>query len=170
MVNNQINTANQVGNNAVANQKNILKIKNFDKTMEIGEVFSLDKIKEEKKSNFLEKFEKIKSEAVKNELENIFEKINAQSDKIGDKVYLKDFIEYKKLVKEFLQVATSNSHQFTNENFLDRRGRHRSYSLVKTIDRELDTLTREFIGGHIDHMGVLKKMDEIRGMLLDIMM
>ena len=127
-------------------------------------------IKEASRSEFLEKFEKIKSENVKEELENIFGKITEQADKIGEKMYLKDILEYKKLVKEFLNVATQNSHQFQNQNFLDRRGRHRNYSIVKTVDRELDTLTREFINGQIDHMGVLKKIDDIRGMLLDIMM
>ena len=127
-------------------------------------------IKEASRSDFLEKFEKIKSENVKEELENIFGKITEQADKIGEKMYLKDILEYKKLVKELLNVATQNSHQFQNQNFLDRRGRHRNYSIVKTVDRELDTLTREFINGQIDHMGVLKKIDDIRGMLLDIMM
>ena len=127
-------------------------------------------LKEASRSEFLEKFEKIKSENVKEELENIFGKITEQADKIGEKMYLKDILEYKKLVKEFLHVATQNSHQFQNQNFLDRRGRHRNYSIVKTVDRELDTLTREFINGQIDHMGVLKKIDDIRGMLLDIMM
>ena len=127
-------------------------------------------IKEASRSEFLEKFEKIKSENVKEELENIFGKITEQADKIGEKMYLKDILEYKKLVKEFLNVATQNSHQFQNQNFLDRRGRHRNYSIVKTVDRELDTLSREFINGQIDHMGVLKKIDDIRGMLLDIMM
>ncbi|MDK2804023.1 MAG: uncharacterized protein PWR23_1027 [Peptostreptococcaceae bacterium] len=127
-------------------------------------------IKEASRSEFLEKFEKIKSENVKEELENIFGKITEQADKIGEKMYLKDILEYKKLVKEFLNVATQNSHQFQNQNFLDRRGRHRNYSIVKIVDRELDTLTREFINGQIDHMGVLKKIDDIRGMLLDIMM
>ena len=127
-------------------------------------------IKEASRSEFLEKFEKIKSENVKEELENIFGKITEQADKIGEKMYLKDILEYKKLVKEFLNVATQNSHQFQNQNFLDRRGRHRNYSIVKTVDRELDTLTREFINGQIDHMGVLKKIDDISGMLLDIMM
>ena len=76
-------------------------------------------IKEASRSEFLEKFEKIKSENVKEELENIFGKITEQADKIGEKMYLKDILEYKKLVKEFLNVATQNSHQFQNQNFLD---------------------------------------------------
>lgn len=135
-----------------------------------AEGLSKKALKENARSEFLQKFEKVKSEHVREELENLFTKITEQADKIGEKMYLRDILEYKKLVKEFLNVATSNSHQFQNQNFLDRRGRHRNYSVVKTIDRELDTLTREFINGQIDHMGVLKKIDDIRGMLLDIMM
>lgn len=164
---------NQVGNqgNISSIQKNNNNVKNI-KNLKAGELTALEKLspKEKSRTQFLEKFEKIKSESVKEELEKIFDKITAQSDKIGEKVYLKDILEYKKLVKEFLNVATSNSHQFSNENFLDRKGRFRNYSTVKTIDRELETLTKDFINGQIDHMGVLKKMDDIRGMLLDIMM
>ena len=152
---------NQVGNqgNISSIQKNTNNVKNI-KNLKAGELAALEKLspKEKSRTQFLEKFEKI------------FDKITAQSDKIGEKVYLKDILEYKKLVKEFLNVATSNSHQFSNENFLDRKGRFRNYSTVKTIDRELETLTKDFINGQIDHMGVLKKMDDIRGMLLDIMM
>jgi hypothetical protein len=163
---------NQVNNNAISQvQKNTNILKSL-KIGEVEELQNLDKINPKKKSRteFMEKFDKIKSESVKEELENIFEKITVQSDKIGDKVYLKDILEYKKLVKEFLNVATQNSHQFSNENFLDRKGRYRNYSIVKTVDRELESLTKDFINGQIDHMGILKKMDDIRGMLLDIMM
>ena len=135
---------NQVGNqgNITSIQKNNNNVKNI-KNLKPGELAALEKLspKEKSRTQFLEKFEKIKSESVKEEL-----------------------------VKEFLNVATSNSHQFSNENFLDRKGRFRNYSTVKTIDRELETLTKDFINGQIDHMGVLKKMDDIRGMLLDIMM
>lgn len=126
--------------------------------------------KEASRTEFLDKFEKIKSEKVKEELQQIFDKITVQSDKIGEKIYLNDLIEYKKLVREFLDVAVKNSHQFMNENFLDRCGRHRVYSTVKKVDRELDGITTDFINNQLDHVGLLKKMDDIKGILLDIMM
>lgn|GEM_PF-25170 len=167
-INNQINIQ-QNASSSVMKNPNTLKKAKFGALDEIDKTNALSP-KQKSRTEFLEKFDKIKSESVKEELESIFEKITAQSDKIGEKVYLKDILEYKKLVKEFLNVATSNSHQFNNENFLDRKGRYRNYSTVKTVDRELETLTKDFINGQIDHMGVLKKMDDIRGMLLDIMM
>lgn len=123
-----------------------------------------------RRSEFKEKFEKIKSDEVREKLQGIFDKIVDKSESLRDHLYLKDVIEYKKLVRDFLDVAVNNSHKFSQENFLDRRGRHRVYSIIKKVDVELDSITREFLKTEVDHMSVLKKIDGIRGMLLDIMM
>ena len=74
------------------------------------------------------------------------------------------------MVREFLDVAVKNSHQFSKENFLDRRGRHRVYSIVKNVDRELDAITKEFLNKEVDRIAIVKKLDDIRGMLLDVFM
>ena len=74
------------------------------------------------------------------------------------------------MVREFLDVAVKNSHQFSKENFLDRRGRHRVYSIVKNVDRELDAITKEFLNKEMDRIAIVKKLDDIRGMLLDVFM
>lgn len=119
---------------------------------------------------FLEKLDQVKSEHVREHLQELYGKITTQAEKIGERLYLKDVLHYKKLVKEFLDVASKNSHHFSKQNFLDRRGRHRVYCIVKNVDRELDELTREFLDQETDRIKVLKRLDDIRGMLLDIMM
>lgn len=137
---------------------------------QISGVNKVNKSKEIKRAEFKAKFENIKSDKVKEHLTELYDKISEQSDKIGEKLYLKDLIEYKKLVKEFLNVAVNNSHSFSQQNFLDRRGRHRVYGIVKNVDRELSSLTKEFIGQEVDRLSVIKKLDGIKGMLVDIMM
>ncbi|MCT4508857.1 MAG: YaaR family protein [Tepidibacter sp.] len=137
---------------------------------QISNVNKVNKSKEIKRAEFKAKFENIKSDKVKEHLTELYDKISEQSDKIGEKLYLKDLIEYKKLVKEFLNVAVNNSHSFSQQNFLDRRGRHRVYGIVKNVDRELSSLTKEFIGQEVDRLSVIKKLDGIKGMLVDIMM
>ncbi len=139
-------------------------------TPAVNQVNSVKKNKEIQRAEFKSKFEKIKSEQVKDHLKGLYDKIAEQSDKIGEKLYLKDLIEYKKLVREFLDVAVNNSHAFSQENFLDRRGRHRVYGIVKNVDRELSALTKEFLGQEVDRLSVIKKLDDIRGMLLDVFM
>lgn len=119
---------------------------------------------------FVEKFEKIKSDTVRKHAQTLYDKIVAKSEKIGDKLYIQDLIDYKKLVKEFLDVTIKNSHAFSKDDFLDRRGRHRIFSQVKEVDRELANLTKDFLKQEVDRLSVLKKLDDIRGILLDILM
>lgn len=119
---------------------------------------------------FISKFENIKSEQVRDHLQKLYNEIVAQSDRISDKLHLSEVIKYKNLVKEFLNVAVKNSHQFSKQNFLDRRGRHRIYCIVKNVDRELEALTKEFLKEEVDGIAVIKRLDDIRGMLLDVFM
>ena len=74
------------------------------------------------------------------------------------------------LVKGFMNEVTSRSHQFSRDNFLDRRGRHRVYGIVKLVDKNLDDLASELMKDEKDHLAIVGKVDDIRGLLLDISM
>lgn len=54
------------------------------------------------------------------------------------------------------------------ENFLDRRGRHRVYGIIRLIDSNLDELASELVEDEKDHLSILARIGEIRGLLLDI--
>ncbi len=118
---------------------------------------------------FKSKLDKIEQGHIKDQLKLLYNKIETQSDKLQDKLFIEDLVEYKKLVKEFLGITVNNSHVFYKENSLDRRGRHRVYSLVKKVDNELDELTKDFLGLENNRIKILKRLDEIKGMLLDIL-
>jgi len=124
----------------------------------------------EKQEAFVAKFENIKSHQVREHLEGLYGQIVNQADRIKDKMHLSEVIKYKNLVREFLNVAVNNSHQFSKQNFLDRRGRHRVYGIIKNVDRELESITKEFLNQEVDRISVIKKLDDIRGMLLDVFM
>lgn len=81
---------------------------------------------------------------------------------------IRDMRKYRKLVKDFLNEIVYRSHKFSRENFLDRRGRHRVYGIVRRVDSTLDELAQELMKDEQDHLTILAKIDEIRGMLLDI--
>ncbi|HZX20898.1 MAG TPA: YaaR family protein [Clostridia bacterium] len=126
--------------------------------------------REVQNKQFLEKFQNIKSDQVREHLEGLFDKITAQADKISERLHLSEVIRYKNLVREFLDVAVKNSHKFSKQNFLDRRGRHRVYCIVKNVDRELEAITKEFLNNEVDRLAIVKRLDDIRGMLLDVFM
>jgi len=82
---------------------------------------------------------------------------------------VRDMKRYRALIKEFMNEVVNRSHKFSRENFLDRKGRHRVYGIVKLVDNKLDELAQELIKDEKDHIAILGKIDEIRGLLLDIL-
>lgn len=120
------------------------------------------------KDTFKMKMEDLEQEQIRSELKVLYDKIEVQSNKLQDKLFIDDLINYKKLVKEFLNITVNNSHIFFKESSLDRRGRHRIYSIVKKVDQELDELTKDFIDIENNRIDILKRLDDIKGMLMDI--
>jgi uncharacterized protein YaaR (DUF327 family) len=96
------------------------------------------------------------------------EQITDQGERLAKKRDIKDMKRYRGVIKEFLNEIVSRSHEFTRENYLDRRGRHRVYGIIRLVDEQLDDLARELVKDEQDHISILTKIGEIRGLLLDI--
>lgn len=95
--------------------------------------------------------------------------ITAQGNRIAEHMDIRDMKRYRGLVKDFLNEVVYRSHKFSRENFLDRRGRHRVYGIVRLIDANLDELASELVADEKDHLSILAKIGEIKGLLLDIL-
>ena len=111
---------------------------------------------------------KIEEKDLQQKLHGLMDEITIQGKKLADHMDIKDMRQYRVLIAEFIQEAVSHSHQFSRENFLDRRGRHRVYGIVKLVNQEVDELAQELIQKEKNHLRILEKVDEIRGLLLDI--
>lgn len=101
-------------------------------------------------------------------LNTLMEEITMQGDKLAKRRDVKDMKHYRGLVKEFLNEVVTRSHSFSRENFLDRRGRHRVYGIIRLVDENLDQLAQELMKDEKDNLAILNKIGEIRGLLLDI--
>lgn len=101
-------------------------------------------------------------------LSGLMQEITAQGKKLSEHMDIKDMKTYRGLVKEFMNEVVSHSHEFSRENFLDRRGRHRVYGIVKLVDKNLDELATELMKDEKDQLAILGRVGEIEGLLLDI--
>lgn len=112
----------------------------------------------------------IQESELQQKLTALMGEITAQGEKIGKKKDIRDMRKYRSLIKEFMNEIVNRSHEFTRENFLDRKGRHRVYGIVRLVDETLDALAQELCKEEQDHMAILAKIGEIRGLLLDLYM
>lgn len=99
----------------------------------------------------------------------MMEEIVMQGDKIVKRMDVRDMRRYRTLIKDFMNEIVNRSHKFSRENFLDRRGRHRVYGIIRLVDEKLDELAQALVSEECDKIAILAKVDEIRGLLLDIL-
>ena len=104
----------------------------------------------------------IEEKDLQEKLNSMMEEITAQGDKISKHMDIKDMKKYRELVKGFLNEVVSRSHEFSRENFLDRRGRHRVYGIVRLVDKNLDDLAGELVKDEKDHLAIIIKIDDFR--------
>lgn len=111
----------------------------------------------------------IEEEGLAERLKLLMEEIVMQGDKIVKRMDVRDMRKYRTLIKDFMNEIVNRSHKFSRENFLDRRGRHRVYGIIRLVDEKLDELAQELVKDECDKISILAKVDEIRGLLLDIL-
>lgn len=111
---------------------------------------------------------KIDEASLQEKLNLMIHDITEQGNKIAKHMDVKDMKKYRELIRDFVNEVVTHSHKFSRENFLDRRGRHRVYGIVKLVDKNVDDLAKELIKEEKNHLNILGRVDEIRGLLLDI--
>lgn len=110
----------------------------------------------------------IEEAGVQERITALMNEITEQGKKISKHTDVRDMRKYRQLVKEFINEVVYRSHEFSRENFLDKRGRHRVYGIIKLVDENLDKLAGELIKDEKDNLSILSLVGEIRGLLLDI--
>ncbi len=121
------------------------------------------------KPDFSFTLNKLDEENLAERLSGLVDDITVSGKKLIEHMDLKDLKHYRSLIGEFINEVVTHSHKFTRENFLDRRGRHRVYGIVKVINQDLDDLAQELLKNEKDTIKVLDKIDEINGLLLDLL-
>ena len=107
--------------------------------------------------------------SLEEKLNLLLNNISVQGQLIARHMDIRDMKKYRGLIRDFMNEIVNRSHKFSRENFLDRKGRHRVYGIIRLIDENLNELAEELIKDETDHIAILNKIGEIEGLLLDIL-
>ncbi|HBY21596.1 MAG: hypothetical protein A2Y24_05305 [Clostridiales bacterium GWE2_32_10] len=143
-----------------------MDIKRIDATS--GDNIEIKRIEKTGKDFSFTLLSKIEEGQLKEKLNSLMGDITVQGKQLAEHMDLKYLKKYRALITEFINEIVAHSHKFSRENFLDRRGRHRVYGIIRLINKDLDDLAQELIKEEKEHIFILNKVDEIRGLLLDI--
>lgn len=118
--------------------------------------------------SFNEQLHRVHNEIAHQHLGNLLSDIEKQGRVLGETLNIRDLKKYKDLIQKFLDYAVNKMYQMREQHGWDRRGRHKVYSMVETVNKEMEGLTKMLLSDQKDQIAVLAKVDEIRGLLIDI--
>ncbi|HEX3045094.1 MAG TPA: YaaR family protein [Bacillota bacterium] len=100
--------------------------------------------------------------------DKLLQQIDVQSEELKKGITPQGIKEYRKLVAAFLKEALHESYEIDQETHWDRRGNRKVFTMVKRVNQALEELTDSVMDREKKQIDIVAKLDEIRGMLLDL--
>jgi len=111
---------------------------------------------------------RLSDEGLAGRLQSLIGEISTQGRRLAEHMDFNDLKRYRSLIADFIGEVTAHSHEFSRENYLNRRGQHRVFAIVRMVNQDLDDLAQELLKKEKDHIAILEKIDEVNGLLLDM--
>ncbi|MGI5936504.1 MAG: YaaR family protein [Oscillospiraceae bacterium] len=100
----------------------------------------------------------------------LFNEINEQAAHIVETADMVAFEKYRRLIAALLEEVTNNAYRLESECVLDPSGRQRVYEIIRTIDKKLENLAADILSRNSKHIDYICRMDEIRGLIMDMLL
>ena len=96
--------------------------------------------------------------------------IAEQGERMAKRADLSEFHRYREMIRKLLDETVSNGFAFRKYRKFDMRGKNKTFALIQCINDKLDEMLRMLLAEEADHLALLSTVDDIRGMLVDLML
>ena len=96
--------------------------------------------------------------------------ITEQGERMAKRADLSEFHRYREMIRKLLDETVSNGFAFRKYRKFDTRGRSKTFALIQCINETLDETLKGLLKAETDHITLLSTVDDIRGMLVDMLM
>lgn len=157
-----------------------MKIKGISSTrrgLERGASLKQDKVKgsriphvegTQKGVSFIEELRQTADLKTKETLDEILGDIDQAAKRFLEYPVYENLLKYKERVQRFMKVVISRLYK-TRETLSSRAvDPQKVYTLLEEVDKNLKLLLEEVLSGQADSISLMAKVDEIRGLLVDL--
>lgn len=102
------------------------------------------------------------------ELDKLLEEIDDKGKKFAREPELENLQEYKSLIKAFMDMVIEKMYKIREKTGPRSFIKQKVYVTVDIINKKLEELTENVLDKEKDHIKLLAKLDEIRGLLVDL--
>jgi hypothetical protein len=102
-------------------------------------------------------------------IEELLDEVHSIGEELKEKPNLGNISNYKKAVRSFMNYILKSTmgveEKISGRNILKRK----KFTLVKVIDQKLERLAASVLQNQKEQLDILKKVDEINGLLVDLL-
>lgn len=118
--------------------------------------------------SFDQKLSETQVSQIREELDILLQEITEQAHVIEKSLTFDSLLNYKEKVKKFVSIVVNELYVVEKKYTVSETGKKKSHTLIKKIDDALEEMSREFLNKQGNLLGFLSRLDQIRGMLLDL--
>ena len=110
------------------------------------------------------------TDAYQDRIAKLVEGVTRQGKVLSERADIREFVKYRELISSLMHEVVSNAYAFSKQNTFDARGRHRIYAVVHKVNAKLDELAKEVLREQRDNLKILEDIEDIRGLLVDMLL
>ena len=107
-----------------------------------------------------------------NDLEQLLDDLHQLAERLKQAPTMTAVLEYKRSVKEFLRYVVSHALEIEEREgvkFANPLKKQKKYTMIKVIDQKVEQLAAGVLQNQRSQLDMLKAVDEIYGLLVDLM-
>lgn len=134
----------------------------------LGKTERTEKVLGLRQKNFQDVFQEQDPAVLQEKLEALLKKLDDLGQRLAKNFSVYDLVDYKETLKGFLRDTLQKAFGLKEETSYSRRGRPKIYQHIEVINQELEDLSKLVLEQQRDPVKLLKKLDSIRGLLVDL--
>jgi len=105
---------------------------------------------------------------LRGELNSLIAQIDAQAKTIEKSLTFESLEAYRELVQKFIHIAVHELYSVEEKLSVSQTGKQKSLIIVKKINTALEELTNDCLSKQVNLINFMARIDQIRGLLIDL--
>lgn len=150
-----------------------MKVKNIrDGAMSVSNTQTPDTLKNVsgRGQSFERHFENQGRAQYEEKLAEMAKDVNTQGELLTKRADMFELQKYREMIGEFISTVVSGAYRFNKETTFDSKGRRRVFATVDKINEKLESLAEEILRSQQSNLNILNTVDDIRGLIVDLML
>lgn len=102
-------------------------------------------------------------------VEALLDEVHSCGDALKDRQMPDTILDYKNAIKTFIQYVVNQSYEVYENTSGGNILKRKKFTQIQIIDQKLEQMAAEILGNQKKQMNILAKIEEINGLLVDLL-